>query len=235
MILHIYHCSLAVISDKKKSKGRANRPAGIIQYPAKRGQANIDSKPSTDGFADSDIRKILTEFESMDIFKLEGSPIEIKWDALAKKLGMDNAKLRKLLAQVYNMGLLRRLTIDYNYEKWMKHSNVKGCLVVMTCIENKDYEREGLVDAFFDEVVTIRQNIISKDQILDTVIIVPNTHLTEPGRLGQRWDKNVELLERLKQKFIGKGFTVQLASFGYAKTLHLVIHGHKLGYVYRSI
>lgn len=235
MILHIYHCDLADITDIRKAKGKSNRPMGIINYPDKRGKADFEFKPSTDGFQDSNLGEMLKEFQSIDILNLGDSPIEIKWEAFAKKLAMSEAELRKLMARAYEMGLLRHLTINYNFEKWLMHSNVKGCLVVMACIEKEDYEKGELVDTFCNEVIAIHNGVIGKDNVLDTIVIVPNTHLVEPARLGQDWGKNIKLLEKLRQGLVANGFKAKLASFGYTKIMHLVIHGHKLGYVYRSI
>jgi len=235
MKLHIYHCSLASISDRKYSKGRSNRPARILRNPAKAGEQNVDFEPALDGFGNRKIKEFLKEFQSVDIFHLSNSPIQIEWDYVQKKLKMSKDEFEQLRRELYQKGIFRGLTIDYNYDKWMRHSKNKGCLVVMSCVEKHDYENDCLAERFCEEVLKIRNSIISENQILDTVVIVPNAHFTEPEQLGQQWDKNIEILETCRSVLREKVMKVKLTSFGYGKNFHLFIHGHKLGYVFRSI
>lgn len=254
MKLHIYHCNLAILTDRKPSptgggKAVSNKPAGIIRYPSEPGRADVHFLPVTDSFRmpwprdterpiwldDNMLSKLLEQFKSVDIFDPEGSPVLVNWRKLEERLGLDREQLNMLLAKADQMGLLRRLTIEYDHAKWMRWSRNKGCLVIMTCVEKSDYQDGNIVERFCDEVTTIRDKIVSGSQELTEVIIVPNVHLTTREDIGDDWEKTITLLQNAKRKLEERDFHVQLNSFGYAKNILLAINAHKLGYVFRSI
>ena len=254
MKLHIYHCNLVVIEDRMSSpsgggKFGSNKPSGIHEYLTPHRESDIHFLPPNSKFnipwvpneesrptwlTPDILAKLLEEFRSVDIFDPENSPVYVNWSALEDRLQLSRDQLQLLMGKADEMGLLRRLTIDYDHARWMRHSSIKGCLVVMVCVEQTDYENEGVVRLSCNEIINIRSSIIDVEDTLTKVFLVPNVHLTGKRCVGEDHVKNGKILNAMKVELETLGLEVELNSYGYAKNIILAICAHKLGYVFRS-
>ncbi|MCK4245509.1 MAG: hypothetical protein KAX20_07795 [Candidatus Omnitrophica bacterium] len=163
--------------------------------------------------------------------------IVVDWPKLAKEINVDMPRLRALMNEAMHLGLLKSLTIERDFERWMTVSREKGCLLVMAFVETSDYTRiMEVTEGTCAEVLKIRDRLIKSGyDVIKQAYIVPNAHLGDGDKAGSDIDKNMTILESIRNKLADRGVLVQLNSFGYAKTLHLVINAHKLGYVYRRV
>jgi len=235
MILHIYHCNRVIIKDYKESPGQ-NRPRGVGRSPSKPGRANVNFLPPTTGFGSAKLNRLLTAFQSIDLSGPEG-PIRINYQYLQKELEIDRSELRKLMAMADSMGLLQRLTIFYDHEKWMKSSKEKGCLVVMTGVEDDDLRRNRnhLVRDYCDVIDEIRTSVTNGTQRLRHVFVVPNGHLAPRAQANIRWEESVQVIDDLVAALKERGYKAARNSYGYTKIIELAINAHKLGYLLRVI
>lgn len=249
MILHIYHCSQVHITDRAKSHGRgySDRPKQlrpIARYPEQSNIADIHFDLSLDETL-SDLVNLIGQFQSIHIptpataKKSVDTPVHIKvdWPKLARKIGVSMDRLTALMNEAINLGLLKGLTIEYDFERWMRVSHEKGCLLVMAFVEKSDYTRiMEVTEGTCTEVLTIRDQLTKSGyDVIKQAYIVPNAHLGDGDKAGSDMTRNVAILESIKNKLADRGLLTQLNSFGYAKTLRLVINAHKLGYVYRRV
>lgn len=242
MILHIYHCTQAELRDYRSSGGR-NRPAGTGKWPEKAGEADIRFTPPTEGFEDSNLGKLLALFQEVEIDESEWeSPVLINWKFLEKKLELQRDQVASLMHKAKRLGLMRRLTIDYDHERWLRHSRVKGCLVIMSGVEETDLRRDvsEVASAFADCVDELVQEkpprgLLSDGQELKQVFVVPNGHLNARSGPGLDWKKALAVLKYLPPELEGRGYEVALNSYGYEKLIRLSINAHKRGYILRVI
>jgi hypothetical protein len=242
LILHIYHCTLAVLRDYKTSGGR-NRPEGTGKWPERPGQADVSYLPPTDDFEDPHLGRLLELFQTIDLDQPElESPIWINWDYVEQHLGLSRTAVQALMHKARELGLMQRLTIDYDHERWLRHSRTKGCLVIMTCVEESDLTREHheLADTYCDTIDRLvreeaPRGLLSPGQDLHEVFVVPNGHLDARSRTGLDWRKALAVLEALPPALMERGYTASLNSYGYEKLIRLAINAHKLGYVLRVV
>lgn len=241
MILHIYHCTLAVFRDYKTSGG-VNRPEGTGKWPDKPGEADISFLPPTDGFRDPALGKLLSLFQGVNLDQPEAeSPIWVNWEYLEQELDLPRERITNLMHTARELGLMQRLTIDYDHERWLRHNRVKGCLVVMTCVEPTDLERDeneiiqaycGAVDRLVKEEAP--RGLLNEDHELKQVFVVPNGHLDRSGP-GINWEPALKVLQTLPPALEERGYDASLNSYGYEKLVRLAINAHKLGYVLRVV
>lgn len=242
MIAHIYHCTLAELRDYKASGGK-NRPAGTGKWPEKAGEADISFLPPTEGFANPEIGKLLSLFQSIDLDEPDhDSPVWVNWGYLEASLDLPRERVSSLMHEARKLGLMRRLTIDYDHERWMRHSRVKGCLVVMTCVEESDLERSiddiasGYCDAIDDLIKEeAPRGILGEGQKLDKIFVVPNGHLDARSGTGLKWEEALAVLQGLPPALLERGYDASLSSYGYEKLIRLAINAHKRGYTLRVI
>jgi DNA-binding Lrp family transcriptional regulator len=236
MILHVYHCNMAVIHDYKSAPGK-NRPPGTGRYPQRPGGANVDYLPPTQSFGSDSLGKLLQCFQDIKIGELAESPFRMNWQYLEESLGLSRQEIRDKLREAERMGLLRSLTINYDHEKWMQYSREKGCLVAMTCVEESDLRRDAneCVEAYCDAIDAIKGAVIGKKQSLKYIYVVPNGHLAARSGTGLPWEEVLEVLQRLPPALNKRGYKAKLNSYGYTKVINLAINAHKLGYVLRVV
>jgi hypothetical protein len=242
VILHIYHCTLAELRDYRSSGGR-NRPNGTGKWPEKPGEADVSFLPPTDGFRDPELGKLLSLFQVIDLDEPEWLlPVLINWEYLEEALGLSRDRLTELMHEAQKLGLMQRLTIDYDHERWLRHSRVKGCLVIMTCVEESDLRREpdelaaaylGVVDSLVREESP--RGLLSDGQELNKVFVVPNGHLNPRSGPGLDWEKALPVLQALPCALNESGYEAALGSYGYEKLIRLAINAHKRGYTLRVI
>lgn len=257
MILQIYHCNLVIIKDKrgsKSSKARSTRPTGIERAITEVSESDIHFLPPTEHFItvkghdysgqpiiqrEELLGRFLAEFQEVQVFDQLGNEfIRIEWEALAKKLGVSMEELERVKRVAKERGLLFSLGINYNLQKWLQHSVCKGAFVVMTCIEDLDYSNINLANQFALEIAELRDAMINPKHgdFFNTVFVVPNVHIADTERVGQRHNENRQILEACCEKLRKLHFHVQLNSYGWAKTIFLGIVGHQAGgFVRRTI
>lgn len=242
MILHIYHCTLAELRDYKTSGGR-NRPSGTGKWPARPGEADVSFLPPTNGFDDPNLGRFLSAFQTIDLDEPEWlSPVMVNWDYLEEELGLPREHLTELMHKAQKLGLMQKLTIDYDHERWLRHSRIKGCLVIMACVEETDLRRkDGSVATAFcnavDELVQEKPpcGILSDGQELTKIFVVPNGHLNPRSGPGLDWQKALPILQSIPNALTENGYEAFLSSYGYEKLIRLSINAHKRGYTLRVI
>lgn len=236
MILHIYHCTLVEIRDYRAAPGR-NRPDGTGRHPERPGEADIHYEPPTRAFEDDALGRFLALFQSIDLANTPKSPVRINWKFLENRLGLKRAELLKLKSKADRLGLMQRLTIDYDYEVWMQRSNDKGMLVVMTYVEEHDLNRDPAeyTEAYCDTIDEVRKDILNARQTLTKVAVVPNGHLAPRTEPGTSWQEAVDVLKALPGALAKRGYEAELNSYGYTKVLNLAINAHKRGYLLRVV
>jgi hypothetical protein len=235
VILHIYHCNLAIIRDYRKSQGR-NRPDGTGRYPITPGEADVEYLPSTKNFGDPQMAKLLDMFQKIDLADLAHSPLKWDWRFIENALGCTRQDVHRLLANADRMGLLKGLTIDYDHEQWMKHSKEKGCLVVMTGIEKADLSRgaDERADAFCDAIDEVKHDITGPGHVLREIFVVPNGHLA-PRAEPVEWTEALEVLKTFPPALKRRRYRARLNSYGYPKLIELAMSAHKRGYLLRAV
>jgi hypothetical protein len=242
LILHIYHCTFAELRDYRSSGGK-NRPAGTGKWPEKAGEADIEYHPPTNGFQNPDLGQLLSLFQAVEIDQSEwDSPILINWQYLEETLELPRHSVDALLHEAKRLGLMSKLTIDYDHERWLRHSRVKGCLVIMAGVEEADLRRnpEELSSAFgeiVDELARERppRGLLGEGHELRQVFVVPNGHLNARSGPGLDWEKALAVLQRLPPELEERGYESGLNSYGYEKLIRLAINAHKRGYVLRVV
>jgi hypothetical protein len=242
VILHIYHCTLAELRDYRSSGGK-NRPDGTGKWPERPGEADVSYLPPTSGFKSAELGEFLSHFQGIDLDEPDWRlPVFINWDYLEEALGLPRERLTELMHEAQELGLMRRLTIDYDHERWLRHSKVKGCLVIMTCVEESDLRREKLeIAACFCEAVDqlVRESpprgLLSQGQELHEVFVIPNGHLNPRSGSGLDWKKALPVLQAVPPALIDSGYQASLGSYGYEKLIRLAINAHKRGYTLRVI
>lgn len=236
MILHLYHCNLASFKDYQAAPGR-NRPDGTGRYPERPGEADINYIPSTKGFDDDSMGRLLEVFQSISLSDPQSSPIKINWKVLEKRLGMQRSDVRHLLSKADLLGLMSSLTIDYDHESWLRHSKEKGCFVVMTCVEKSDLARDNseCASAYCDAIDEIKSLILNKGHTLNNVFVIPNGHLAPRAGNGLPWEQALDVLLAIPPALRSRGYDASMNSYGYTKRIKLGINAHKLGYVLRVV
>ncbi len=235
MILHIYHCNLAVIRDYHGSQGR-NRPDGTGRFPERPGEADVEFLPPTNAFGDPQIGELLEMFRRIDLADLGNSPLKWDWKYIENTLGCTRQDVHKLLEEADSKGLLRGLTIDYDHEQWMRHSREKGCLVVMTGIEQNDLSRDPdeRVRAYCDAIDEVKRDVTGSGHVLRHVFVVPNGHLA-PRAKPVDWEKALAVLKTFPPALKRRRYKAQLNSYGYPKLIELAMSAHKRGYLLRAV
>ena len=237
MILHIYHCNTAIISDHRTASGR-NRPLGTGRHPVRRGAADVRLVPPTNAFDDSTLGTLLGLFQEVPLDDTERA-IAINWGYLERKLELSRAEVEALVAEAAERGLLRGMDIDYDHVRWMKQSADKGLLVIMACVEKRDLTRRpreylgGVVEAVEEIVAGVVNE--AQHQFLRRIVIVPNGHLDPRGDNRMPWTSVLAVLEAIPPVLSRRGFDVSLNSYGHAKMIELAINAHPLGYVLRTV
>lgn len=237
MILHLYHCNQAIIKDKVGSVGR-NRPHNIKRFPSRPGRADFVYEPPTDGFAKPELGSLLSLLQDVDLASDE-SALEVKWDIVARRLGISEDAAKELLEQAQAQRLVEHVTIAMDHNQWMKHSDNKGCLVVMACAEQHDIHRSDvdIAEGVASVVDACISRITNSAQWLDCICLVPNVHLAPrepvPEDGGAR---ALEMLVAIREKLeLDFEIKVHLASFGYSKIIELAINAHPIGYQIRVV
>jgi hypothetical protein len=238
VITHIYHCSAASLRDYRSSGGR-NRPSGTGKWPPKAGEADVNFEPPTSGFTDPDIGAFLEQFKNIDLDRPESeSPIWVNWDYLERKLGLPRERLAALMHTSRQLGLLTSLSADIDHERWLKHSRVKGCLVIMTCVEEGDLRRPiaDIANAYckvVDDLVRSSppRGLLGNGDELHDIFVVPNGHLAARAGPGLPWERALEVLQSLPPALGDRGYRAHLSSYGYEKLIKLAINAHKRGYM----
>jgi hypothetical protein len=237
MIVHIYHCASASLRDYKSSGGR-NRPSGTGKWPPKAGEADVEFSPPTQGFSTPGIGRLLELFKDIELDAPEStSPVWVNWDYLQHQLGVSRERANALMHEARELGLLRQLTIDVDPERWLRHSRIKGCLVVMTCVEEGDLRRsrDDVAAKFCDTIDDLvkagpPRGLLGEGDELRDVLVVPNGHLAARAGAGLNWERALEVLQALPPALEARGYRVHLGSYGYEKLIKLAINAHKRGY-----
>lgn len=209
----------------------------------KAGEADISFLPSTGGFRNEDLGSLLALFQTIKLDEPESeSPIWVNWEYLERKLGLPREKVERLMHEARQCGLMERLTIDYDHERWLRHSRKKGCLVVMTCVEPADLDREinEVADAYCDAIDKLVKmpaplGLLGEGDTLEQVFVVPNGHLNARSGPGIDWQRALVVLDSLPPALEQRGYQAALNSYGYEKLIRLAINAHKLGYVLRVV
>lgn len=235
MILHIYHCNLAIIHDYHGSQGR-NRPEGTGRFPEQPGEADVDFLPATNRFGDTQLGELLEMFQKIDLGDLRNSPLKWDWRYIESTLGCTRPDVHRMLEEADRKGLLKGLTIDYDHEQWMQHSQEKGCLVVMTGIEHSDLSRDPKerTQAYCETIDDVKRDITGPGHVLQRVFVVPNGHLA-PRAKPVDWEKALEVLKTFPPALNRRRYKAQLNSYGYPKLIQLAMNAHKRGYLLRAV
>lgn len=237
MITHIYHCSSATLRDYRTSGGQ-NRPSGTGKWPSRAGEVDVDFPPPTDGFANPDLGRLLELFKHVDLDKPDSaSPVWINWEYLQNALSLGREEINALMHSARELGLLRTMSLDVDHERWLRHSRIKGCLVVMTCVEESDLRRDRVeIAAGFCSVINdlvkspAPRGLLGDGDELRAVFVVPNGHLAPRAGPGLDWRRAMDVLQALPPALEEQGYRAQLGSYGYEKLITLAINAHKRGY-----
>lgn len=237
MITHIYHCSSATLRDYRTSGGR-NRPSGTGKWPTRAGEVDIDFPPPTAGFEDPNLSRLLELFLRVDLDKPDSeSPLWVNWEYLQDSLGVSREEVNALMYLARELGLLTSMSLNVDHERWLRHSRIKGCLVVMACVEESDLRREkaeiasGFCSVINDLVKSpAPRGLLGDGDELNEVFVVPNGHLAPRAGPGLDWRQALEVLQALPSALEEQGYTAQLGSYGYEKLITLAINAHKRGY-----
>ena len=236
MILHIYHCSRALIEDRPGAKSKARRPRRLTRYPSKAGQVDIDYSLPLSGFR-KEQREIVEAFASIDILNPDPDIISINWDGLAGRLHVSRRQLMRTMRNLYRDNFLRHIGAIPNYPLWTKANSEKGCLAVMTCVELGDHDRpEEVVKGFLKYILAARKDVTKTGGSgMGPVIVIPNAHFTDEATttVPGREEKDHDILEACCSALQTKGLRTHLCSYGYAKNFLFFIHAHNRGYLYR--
>lgn len=182
-----------------------------------------------------DLAALISQFETIELDCTYDSPISIRRDYLMHLLGIDSDELSRLLARARSQKLLTRLRIDKDYRAWLRATSNKGCLVLMTCVEKGDYDRESLPRLFLKEVLLLRDKLINGGYRLDDVVLMPNAHLTPGENLEEDGDKAKAVIASIKTVLQQNDLKVLEGSFGFGKRVTLVIRGHTHSYTFHSL
>jgi hypothetical protein len=199
----------------------------------------VDFQPPTSGFADPDIGRLLELFKGVDLDQPEAeSPIWVNWDYLQSKLGLSRERVNALMHSSRELGLLTSMSLDVDHERWLKHSRIKGCLVIMACVEEGDLRRAkaevatGLCNIVDDLVkAPAPRGLLGDGDELRDVFVVPNGHLAARAGPGLDWERALEVLQALPPALEARGYRAHLSSYGYEKLIKLAINAHKRGYM----
>jgi hypothetical protein len=192
--------------------------------------------PPTRAFGDPQMSKLLEMFQRIELGDLTNSPLKWDWRYMERELGCTRQDVHRLLQTAGRKGLLRRLTNDYEHEEWMKHSQEKGCLVVMSGIEQEDLERDPgeRAAAYCEAVDLVKRDVTGPGHVLRDVFVVPNGHLA-PRADPVEWQKALAVLQTFPPALKQRRYRARLNSFGYPKLIQLAIHAHKRGYLLRAV
>lgn len=135
------------------------------------------------------------------------------------------------LVAAHRMGVIEGLTLAYNHGRWMRASREKGCHVVMVFIEEADYTGEigDVTTEAARPIGTIVEDVTGPDRRngIRRIFLVANVHIGGRSRPGHDRDRNLEFFETTTAYcLVKKGYTVQVNSYGYTKSVQLAIHGH---------
>lgn len=238
MKIHIYHTGLATFKDLSSSTKNRRRPENLCSWPDESGKNDICFKPWMNDLKKEGMTKELVKmFEHIDLTDVNNSPIILNRDWIVAKLGIDRDELEALFAKLYEMKLLDALTIEYNHKKWLQHCETKGCLVVMVCIEENDYEKHNIKQLATDIITKAYQDLfgveIQSKKRIKTIYVIPNAHLSPD--IGTDHKKNLTILKGIVNNLKRLNFDTVLNSYGYAKDIELAIIGHPQEYVLRCI
>ena len=239
MKIHIYHTGLAVLRDTPSSTKNRRRPENLFFWPKEPGKKDINFKPwMNDLKKDEHTKQLIKLFEHIDLADVDNSPIILRRDWIAAKLGgISEGELEALLAKLHEMRLLHALTIEFDHRKWLQHAETKGCLVVMVCIEEKDYERGNIEQLATDTISKAYHDLfgaeIQSKKKIKKIFVIPNAHLSP--EIGTDHKRNLKILNRIVNNLKKSGFDIALNSYGYAKDIELAIIGHPQEYVLRCI
>ncbi|GAG76447.1 unnamed protein product [marine sediment metagenome] len=243
MKMHIYHCASVKFKDVMP-KGQKRKPSDLIRWPNELGKVDIVFRPlQNDLKKENSTKDLIRLFEHIDLMDTANSPIRLRRTWISEKLGVDKSKLSIMLSKLYDMRLLKNLTIEYDYRKWLQHSRTKGCLVVMIGIENPDYERSRLATLAFNEIKRAYFNLLHSGEKrpklnpnnirIKHIYIIPNAHISSD--IGLDHKQNLKFLNDIASKLNKYGLPTTLNSYGYPKEIELVIMGHQQEYVLRCI
>ncbi|RZB28863.1 MAG: hypothetical protein AEth_01739 [Candidatus Argoarchaeum ethanivorans] len=238
MKIHIYHTGLAVFRDTPFSTKNRRKPKNLFLWPKEPGKKDINFKPwMNDLQKDGQTKQLIKIFEHIDLMDTNNSPIILRRDWIAEKLGISRDELEALLAKLHEMRLLDALTIEFDHRKWLRHAETKGCLVVMVCIEEKDYERDNIEQLATDTITKAYHDLfgveIQLKKKIKKIFVIPNAHLSSD--IGTDHKRNLKILNRIVNNLKKLGFDVALNSYGYAKDIELAIIGHPQEYVLRCV
>jgi hypothetical protein len=179
---------------------------------------------------------LLEMFRKIDLADIAHSPLKWDWRYIERELGCTRQDVHRLLDEADRKGLLRGLTNDYDHEHWMRYSQEKGCLVVMTGIEEADLTRDPdeRSSSFCDAIDDVRIDVLGPGQILREVFVVPNGHLA-PRAAPVQWDAALEVLKTFPPALKARRYKARLNSFGYPKLIELAVSAHKRGYLLRAV
>ena len=227
MKLQLVHCAVCIFEDEEISK----KPPGIEPKAAQ----PITIEPTSESLLDPELAQLVSLFEHIELDATFQSPIQLKRDYLQEHLGLESRELKLLLDKARETGILTQLTINKNYRSWLRRSKHKGCLLVMTCVEKGDHQRDDLVDAYCRTVLERRDQLISLGYELNDVIVMPNAHLTHPDELETVSQNCENVIARIIKGLQTHNLRVLEGSFGYGKRVRLVIMGHPKAYSFRQV
>jgi hypothetical protein len=227
MKLQLIHCAVCVFEDQEMSK----KPRGIKPKATR----HIAIEPTCESLSDPELAQLASLFENIKLDATFDSPIQLRRDYLQERLDIEPRDLKLLLDKGRASGILRQLTIKKDYRSWLRRSRNKGCLLVMTCIEKGDHQRDDLVGAYCRTVMERRDQLISLGHELEDVIVMPNAHLTNFDELETDSKNCANVIKRIKKGLHTHKLRVFEGSFGYGKQVRLVIMGHPKAYSFRQL
>ena len=227
MRLQLIHCAVCVFEDQEMSK----KPPGIKPKATR----PIDIEPISETLSDPELAQLVSLFENIELDATFDSPIQLRRDYLQERLAIEPRELKLLLDRARKSGILRQLTIKKDYRSWLRRSQNKGCLLIMTCIEKGDHQRDDLADAYCRTVMERRDQLISLGHELEDVVVMPNAHLTSPDELETDSKSCENVIKRIKKGLQAHNLKVFEGSFGYGKQVRLVIMGHPKAYSFRKL
>jgi len=230
MRFQILHCASVSFRDEEP----ATRPKGIIAKPADDIDLDLHAEDLGSRVPDS-LKLLLKAFEIIDLANTYDSPIQIDEEYLRTLLQTGELGIKRALTDARKRKLLTHLQIKKDYGAWVERSDQKGFLVLMTSVEQKDFDREDLAKKYVDEVSGLRDQLVSEGHHISKVVLVPNAHLTDRDSLETDSERACKVVNRLYKALCKRGYDVQEASFGFGKRVGLEILGHPRSFTFHKL
>lgn len=121
----------------------------------------------------------------------------------------------------------KRVKVSVVENAGMEWKSFENALVVFTCIEKEDVNKEGMVDQAASEIAIVADRVKAK-----SVVLYPYAHLST--NLAPPFSA-VSILKGVEEGLKAKGYKVARTPFGWYKEFQLHNFGHALAESFRSL